>query len=294
MTVSLVAPAQLDIKQVLNKFNEKKGLNYFEQHALFHLSHYVPQFSELCLKYPKNEPYLRSESLKAMKKWTYYTKLCHSINNSLFNTLSHTAINSIILGDGLCAAITLQYLTHFINTNSPLTFSSLPFKSEPISLSGVNFYPLETLAEEELEKKTRELRFLQATYKMSSIYKEKDSLEYIPKSVLQNKELVITKRLPDLKNSPQAFSINDLILKLDPLNEQDKEYIMGISSENNSHAIFLHLQSPFHFFDPAFGLTKAEQKKDFFLFLANYLTEKYPDYSSFALLEFSKKPAPVK
>lgn len=291
--LSVTSISNTEIMQTLNNLTDRRVclLNYFEQHALFHLTHFIANFSQLYHHFQTNA-ILRSESLMAMKKWSNYTKLCHSIGDSLFASLSSSTINNIFFGQGLCTAVSLHYLSHFFKTRSPLTFASLPIKSEPIYFSGVNFYSIESLEtnEQKLGEKTQHLRFLQATYKMASAYREGDSLEYLPSSLLNNKELQIVRRLPDFKNSKQSFSIQDLIPELKNLADQvvDKGYLMGISRENNSHAIFLYLKPPYHFLDPSYGIAISDQKEDFLLFLANFLTEKYPDYQSFALLEFIK------
>lgn len=253
--------------------------------VLCHLSSIITLFNQRYQKCPR-EAILRMESFLSMKKWTEFSKMNREIV-PYFSSLNHSDVNSIFLGKGLCVGVTIQYLSQFFATGLLLESASLPIVQEPISFSTVKFYPIDSKAAD-LKEKTKVLRFLQAAYTIASSFKPGDSFEYIPKRLLSEKNLELVNRFPSNKTS---YPIDDLLLTLKNLEDGGKKkkgYLIGLAGLEN-HSLELHLQAPYHFFDQQYGLAISEDKEEFLLFLANYLTEKYSGYPSFALLEFQAK-----
>ncbi len=116
-------------------------------------------------------------------------------------------------------------------------------------------------------------------------------MEFVPDRILKEKELQIVKRIPDSRTSQlQAFPIQHLIAELKQLSIQGGQsgYLLGLSGPVN-HALALHLNPPFHFVDPQYGIAIADSYEDLILFLAAHLTEKYANYNAFALLEIASR-----
>ena len=120
--------------------------------------------------------------------------------------------------------------------------------------------------------------------------KNADSFEYVPNKLLNRQQLKMVNRYPALKEKTKlVYPITDLLKTLKNLpsrNHKKAGYLLGLAGAQN-HSVALYLQPPFHFFDSRFGLAISDNKEEFLLFLANFLTEKYPDHSGFALLEFT-------
>lgn len=210
------------------------------------------------------------------RTWALIGHILETLGASKLSDLSQ----DIILGEGLCAGTCIQWLSQFFQTR----LSVLPTK-------GITFFPLEVADSSKVEEATRPFRFLQASYKISSqVHKIFPSLnltspEYFSSKLLRAKNMRLGRRLPGGADYPIA----DLLKQLKNLTGQSKGYLMGISSKNpacQNHAIALHLEGPFCFLDPAFGEGVAETKTDLLLLLAAHLMKNYPDYTSFALLEF--------
>lgn len=134
--------------------------------------------------------------------------------------------------------------------------------------------------------KERRLRFLQAVYKIESAF---STFRYFPKQILKRENLELVRRVPEVKSANLSFPISEIFTIIKELEAQSNKgsgYLLCLEGPLN-HGFGLYLKAPYHFVDPAHGLAVSDNKHDLLLFLANYLAEKYPDYHSFALLEFS-------
>ncbi len=264
-----------------------KSINHPEQ-AFAHLSEHIVFFNDLFRQYPRFEV-VDSQGTLAIRKWSQFTELCHSLGVSRLGNLKDSTINDLFMGDGLCIAGGIEYFSQFFQSRSPLTSSPVPLNQEPlVSKDGdVRFYPL-NLRDENLAENTRHLRFIQAAYLTASYFVDKHSTEYLAHQLQHKKKIALTKRLPE--KSDKSFQMKDLLPELKNLTgKPDKGYLIAISAPSKTtHMLALHLDKPYHFFDLNYGIAMAgDDEGKFMLFLANYLTEKYPEYDKFALLEFS-------
>ena len=263
-----------------------------QESALSQLTSFIAHFSELYLNYPRDS-ILLSEGTHVVRKWTVFQKLSSSIPYNL-SSLTQTDVNDLFLGEGLCTATVIHYFSQFFKGLSPRESAPLPVAAEPLKESGISFYPIQT-PDHEMGEKTKQLRFLHAAYLVESSVKTVNSFEYVPKKLLTQQHLELVSRLPDLRTSEDpAYPIEDLFKILKNLEQRGKKetgYLLGLGGPDNHH-IALCLQGPYHFFDQRYGVAFSENKKDFLLFLGNYLNEKYPQHTSFALLEFASNHNP--
>lgn len=262
-----------------------------QESALSQLTSFIAHFSVLYHNHPRDSV-LRSEATRLVRKWTAFQQLSSSIPYNL-SSLTASDVNDLFLGEGLCTATVIHYFSQFFKGLSPREATSLPVEEEPLKESHISFYPIKP-RDIQWEKKTEHLRFLHATYLVESSVKKVDSFEYVPKKILKQQHLELVSRLPDLRTSEDpAYPIEDLFKILKNLEKSEKKetgYLLGLGGPQNHH-IALYLQGPYHFFDPrdGGGLAVSENREEFFLFLGNYLNEKYPHHKAFALLEFASK-----
>lgn len=283
-----IDPAPANLRQLLPSC---KGARHYviqdnnkRDKAYFHLAEYLPLFSEFFCKFPRVEA-LDTEGTLAMRKWSMFTDLCNRLGPSTLAKLSSSTINDLFMEYGLCTAAVIQHFAQFFKSRSPLESCPIQLQKEPLlSKNGeVRFYPIDA-SDEKLAERTQHLRFLQAAYQTASYFKEGSSTEYFSKQIQSKKGIQLTKRFPN-------SDVTDLLPELKKLTGQsDKGYLIGLkSSTERPHAIALYLDKPYHLFDLNYGIAIADNEQNFMLFLANYLTEKYPEYDSFALLEFTEK-----
>lgn len=281
--------ATLPIPKIIEEFQAKKlfSIPHFRERAHFHLSSFIDQFNETVRFFPE-ETILKMECIQVMRQWSIFTLFSNSIetHSSLLTTLE---VNSLFLGEGLCAAATVEYFSRFFKHFSPLKSIPLPVAPHALHESDILFYPI-NLQVANLEEQTRHLRFLQSAYKVASSMKQADSFEYVPKKLLTQQQLKLVHRYPALNEKGKlVYPITELLKTLKNLPSQNHKkagYLLGLAGAQN-HSLALYLQPPYHFFDSRFGLAVSDNKEEFLLFLASFLTEKYPDHSGFALLEFT-------
>lgn len=247
-----------------------------------HLNHYI-----LCLSDLSSFSTHRIESLLVLRKWSNMTTLCRLISHSPFSSLSEHEVSSFFLGSGLCAGATIYHFSKFFQMGSPLE-SIYPIREKLEVCGGVEknaeFHPF-YLEKESLNQFPSSLRFLQASYKLARSKCKQRS--YISATVLKNFKLRLVKRIPELKEGVKMFfKVEALIPQLKLCSDQDRAYILGIRYGDKSHALAVYPSAPYHFVDPMNGIGVAENVQNFLLFLANFLTEKYPNCTKFALLEF--------
>lgn len=276
--LNLDMPAiQATVGAVVNKTT----LHHAEQ-VVNHLASYVKHMSNT---FPR-AAIVKAEALLAMRKWTTFTTFSGSIPDNLVEA----DVAHLFLKEGLCASAVVQYLSLFFKTRSPLLSVACPVNADPLKESEISFYPI-NFQDACLEEKTQYLRFLQAAYRTasSSNFKKSNTLDYIPKKILKRQNLELVQRLPAKEKF--AFPITDLlkiIKELENQNSQDTAYLLGLAGPQN-HSLVVHVNKPYHFFDPRYGLALCSDKREeFMLFLVSYITEKYPSHQHFALLEFKQ------
>lgn len=225
----------------------------------------------------------RVESALALHKWSNMTNFWKLINNSPFSHLSEQEISSFFLGTGVCAGATIYHFYKFFQHLSPLE-SIYPIRDNLEVRVGeqkiAEFHPFH-LEKESLNQPSSPIRFLQASYKV--VKTDCKRRVYFSGKILKRYDLKLCKRIPEVK---KFFGIEEVIPKLKEYSHQNKAYILGIRSQCQSHALAVYPSAPFHFVDSMYGVGTAENIENLLLFLANYLTEKYPHYQKFALLEF--------
>lgn len=269
---------------------ERKKLSFvslhFREPAFKHVSSYLIYINEIFQAYPR-VAILHREFRLACKKWAAFSNFNSSIV-SAFSSLTQATVNQLFLGEGLCTAVAIQHFTQFFKTHSLLESVSLPIVDEPLHESGLFFYPIKPL-NGDFEKYSGHLRFIQAAYRVAQLGKMDSSFEYVPEKILSQQHLQLVRRLPALNDADSnAFRMQDLLKTLSDLASPDSEntgYLLGLGGPQN-HAIALHLQSPYHFFDPEYGLAVSASVEELLLYLANHLTQRYPEHTAFALLEF--------
>lgn len=258
-----------------------------QRRAVHHLSSFLEYYCEAYLG-SQRESFRKSASFLTMKKWSDFGKLTSSIHADLSSS-SAFDVDGIFLKDGLCTAANVQYFSGWFQKRSPLDAIPFPVLSDPLNFSKVKFYPLNP-ADPSLVEKTRHTRFLQAAYKIASKVKPVHSFEYVPEKLLKQHQLEVTSRLPSTQASPHVLPIEELLKTLKGLEgkgDKERGIMLGLAGPQN-HSIALYFDGPtYHFLDPRYGVAIAETKEEFMLFLAHYLTVKYPDHAHFALLEFS-------
>lgn len=225
------------------------------------------------------------------RKWASLVELCQSFGSSVFASISDAEMNSIFLGKeiGLCAATILHYFSKFFQFHSVHWSSPFALKTNPQvdAQSGVKFYPF-AIHSATLEKQTRILRFIQASYKIAYALK-KEALKLVPPNILKKEHLQIIKRIPDPDAQHRlSFEIKEFLPELRKLASQPSSggYLLALAGPIN-HSLGIYLQDPFHFIDPSNGIGIAQSSEDLLLFLASYLAEKFPHYRHFALLELA-------
>jgi hypothetical protein len=232
-----------------------------------------------------------TSTVELKRKWVSLVGLCQSFGSSAFASISDAEMNSIFLGKeiGLCTATILHYFGKFFRFRSPQWSSPFALKTIPYvdAQSRVKFYPF-AIYSATLEKQTRMLRFLQASYKIAYALK-KDPLKLVPPNMLKKEHLQIVKRIPDPDAQHRlSFEIKELLPELRKLASQSSSegYLLALAGPIN-HSLGIYLQDPFHFIDPSNGIGIAQSSEDLILFLASYLAEKFSNYRHFALLELA-------
>jgi hypothetical protein len=255
-----------------------------------HLTQYILSYSNASVLFSPDR--FRLESLLALRKWTQLSQICKSIAHSSLKPLSD-AIENFLFGEGLCAAMVVYHFSKFFEKPS---FLNHPFVIKEISELDLNkkvcFYSFD-LDKSALKGHSNTLYFLQAAYRVTRAFNNKKSSEYIASPILGKFGLKLEKRIPQLKEEATEksfFYIEELISRLKKHCLLDKAYLLGISDGLTAHALGVYLGEPLHFIDPGFGIGTAESQDELLLFLANYITEKYPYHQTFALLEFSSQP----
>lgn len=232
----------------------------------------------------------RLESLFALRKWAQLTELCKLIGESFLKLLNDNEKRSLLFDDGLCVAMVIYHFSKLFSDSEILPGPFIAEKVvEDVLDNKVQFYSL-CLEKEKLAEHFKILRFLQAAYKVNSTCKGKKAPDYIPSSILGKFGLKVERRIPEVQlegNKSPFFYIEELIPQLKECGKQSKAYLLGISDYSTTHALGVYLSEPFHFIDPSYGIGTAKSLDELLLFLANYLTEKYLNYQTFALLEFN-------
>lgn len=276
-------------------FQKKPVLNErINKLTILHITNFINNFYNEEAQKPAA---LMQRNLMIFKKWENLSNLCHIMPNFPFSQLKECEINNFLLGNGICTGIIVHYFNQFFQMHVPLEASPFPLALDAIvtPTMGVNFYPFK-INKKILEEQTTYLRFLQATYKLTCALKPRNSLEFLPNNILKNNGIEIVQRIPDNQVSGKnSFNITDLTFQLKQVADQDQNergYLLGIGGSSN-HALALYLKHPFHFVDPSLGIGTANNLEDLILFLASYLTKKYPNYLSFALLAFAPQPSCV-
>ena len=253
-----------------------------------HLAQFISTYNEK-VQAPSRKAVLKAECFLTMNKWSELIRKCRLINIS---PLTPSDINQFYLGEGICTGNVIEYFSDFFSSHSPLDSPLFPISlnSQNQDLDPcVNFFPF-IFSQETIENSTSKARFLQAAYKVAYALKKEDNfMEFVPHGILKEKKLKIVKRIPDSKTSQEyAFPIQHLIVELKQLSTQESQsgYLLGLSGPAN-HALALHLNPPFHFLDPKYGIAIASSTEDLILFLAAHLTEKYSNHDAFALLEIA-------
>lgn len=222
----------------------------------------------------------------ALAKWTNFSTLCKTIVHD-FSSIKREDFTNIFL-DGLCTAAVVHF---FSSLQFGSAIESVPFPlGKPIVQQGVTFYPINP-HDPQLIENTRKLRFCMEAYRVAVAFKQQASLEYVPATILQKLNLKVTGSYPKQEKDQEgcsAYCIQGLLQVMTELESQNNKcsYLMGVTS---NHAVGLGLQKPYHLFDPAYGIAVTESQEAFLLFLANYLTNKYPDTHHFQILEFSSQ-----
>jgi hypothetical protein len=292
-----------DMTEVVRKYlvvpegDSQKGVLYneelFRTQVAAHLAQFVLNFSHQVDLKPGLS---HAKNLLALRKWSQFTHLCQSIGDSPFSYLPDSEVNHLLLGDGLCVGAVLQHFSQLFKSNSSLSLAnSFPMKvGDPLIAKEVTFYPFK-VDEKLLEKQTREFRFLQAAYRVAYGMRREQSLEFVPQQVLKSNNLELVRRIPDFTETKLAFPIQEFLPELKQLADEKgsgRGYLLGINDGSTRHSIALCLQPPYHFMDLRHGVVVAHNLESLLLFLANYLTLKYPKSYAFALLEFRPLSTP--
>lgn len=284
LTISELSPAT-----IIQQYERQKGFTAVTEIALAHLSSFIAHISPPIVFHPllsKKSIEDKSNAVCAFArdKWTNFTTFCEPLQPQLVH-LSEKELKDLFFDFGPCQAAVVQYFSQLDRTGSPTESIPLPIVEEPMINSLLKFYPIRP---KELQSKTRELRFLMAAFKMAVHCRSALSLEYFPEKILDRYHLKPVSCLPSLEEGNVTYAMKDILKVFKDLNLKN-HFLLSLAEKGADHAIALHLQSPYHFFDPAFGLAVSENKEEFFLFLVSYLTTKYPGCSSFRLLEFASK-----
>lgn len=281
--VNATPPMKDQSRQDSCSATKNNSAGHFDKRARVLLSQYTSLFFRQLYGDRPDPSDLKNLRAKAEENWPKFTELGKSLVDL---TLSESGINNLFLSDGLCAAMCVHYLSQFFQSKNSLASSEMPIIPIPRTTekSEISFFSLD-VTEETLEAQTKHFRFLQAAYKVSTSL----SAEYFPDQLLRKEKIELNRRLPAIDESgKQSYCITKLLPELKKLTGQpEKGFIIGISSPEKNHMIALHLDKPYHFFDPRYGIAMADKEEDLLLFLANHLTEKYPEYDGFALLEFA-------
>lgn len=261
--------------------------NTQEKLILLHIDQFIAHFNNDALQKASS---LQLRRWIVLSGWTNLSILCQLMPNSCFSNLSNSEINNFLLGEGICTGTVIHYFNQFFQTHSPTKSSPFPLALNAIMSvkNRAEFYLFKS-DKAFLEKQTDRLRFLQASYKLAYELKPTHSLEFLSTGILKNANIEIVQRIPDSQElGKNAFSIQELIFQLKQLaqNQNDRGYLLGVSGATTHHALGLYLQAPFHFLDPGQGIGIANRLEDLILFLASYLTERYSQCVSFALLAF--------
>lgn len=265
-----------------NKMSER------EKRMSCYLAQFIMQFraDDFMLSRPS---FLRLESLLTIRRGVELTQLCRLIT-SPFLSLKEADFKNLFLENEGCVGAVVQHLNLVFKTND-LQSTLFPFsgKIEINPKDGVTFYSF-NLEGLDLRKETASLRFLQSAYKVAYALKKVESLEFLPSRVLKRRDLRVQRRIPDLSvSNKMALNMAELLPTLKALALHDqagKGYLLGIHSGDVRHAIALYLQEPYHFMDVSYGVAVADSLEQLMLFLVLYLTNKYENFHSFALLEF--------
>lgn len=256
------------------------------QRIALHVTNYILNFSESSIFFSKE--LFKIESLLSLRKWSQLSEICKLITTSSFNFLDDDEKENLLLGEGLCTAIVINHFKEFFFRASNLDIPHYAqLNIELDENSRVCFFSFQLDKEALIEN--RGLRFVQAAHKLSCIFHDSKNLQYFSSSVLDKFALRLRKRIPEITKDKRGkfyFYIEDLIPQLKKCKNEKKAYLLGISDYFSSHAIGIYMDHPFHFIDPSYGIGTAESLDELLLFLANYITEKYPQHQTFAILEF--------
>lgn len=256
----------------------------FSEDAISHLAQYILLFRQTVPSSLRIEMF-KLASFQLLRKWSVLSQTGLSLKKD-YSIPAPERINSLFLGDGVCTGLIVSYFSRFFSSLDPL--ASVPISLlPPVKAQSVDFYSV-NLADSQLEEKTKHVRFLHAAYGMSTSFCRTNSLEFVPKLILNREKLELKRRLPDLSAAEPSFPISSLLPVLHSLEpDQHSGHLLGLGGPQN-HAIAVYLQKPYHFFDPSHCLVLAESKSELLLVLANFLTSSYPQHKQFALLEFCK------
>lgn len=270
-------------------------INAKDKEIASHLSHCVP----------KGLPYdQKFGAFFLLKTWADMTKLTAKFGSSSISELQLSKIQSEswLCGNGCCLGAVISHFDCFLKTRDPLK-SIFPvddlISAKIAGESNTILLHRFSLDKEALENSSR-LRFVQAAHLLSGLFpeaikKRKQDIssspsffsEVIPARVLKKFNLQMSQRIPAHSEGKSGCEMEDFIPQLQQLTSQNKMYVLGINDGRGSHAIGVHLEQPFHFIDFKYGIVTAENRDDMILFLANFLTEKYTNFNTFALLELA-------
>lgn len=270
----------------------KNSINLAFHHTTQFIRNFSPTYRLLQIQH--NPLLMELEKQLAELGWKRVTYLCELIESPSCLRLKETQTISFFLGKGLCLGIAINYFSIFFATQSITDSSPFPLSS-PVQTENETskFYPFD-INEKALENQSKQIRFLHAAYKVAIAFKAAESLEFLPNKILKNHNINITQRIPDSQKPPENIErLLPLLKQWVDKKESKKNYLLDIGSDLDRHALVLHLKSPFHFVDPPYGVGTANDLGSLLIFLAAYLTKKYPDYYYFNLLELEPL-APIK
>jgi len=293
----------IDITDIMNRFliinfgstqhHSLEIKDFFDKkkQIALHLTDYVLHVCDISKFFSAKKCHM--ECLFALKNWKMLSNLCHLIEDSPFLSLRDNEVLNFMLGDGFCVGAVVYHFSKFFEMRSPLS-SIFPVKNAlQVESKQSKFYPF-YIENDKFDHQSKPLRFLQAAYRIESIFKSKNSEfgvknseKFISPKVLEKFDLRLIKRLPEFdENEKKYFDIEELIPRLKNCGNQNRAYLLGISDRHAKHALAVYPSEPFHFVDPSFGIGTAGNFEELLLFLTNYLVEKYSTYKTFALFEF--------